>query len=142
MIATEGAVRETSGSLHDCQNVVLMSDHSTHTLCPNRIRLIRTRLIRIRLIRIRHIHTHRIHIRIHHIPIRQGHHNHQDLHRRRINLRVGQTMQELAQASAPASEELREQHLEGGVLLREDIDVYPPQNAFSQGKMSLAAMQM
>ena len=51
-------------------------------------------------------------------------------------------MQELVQASAPALEELRERHLEGGILHQEDIDVYPPQNAFSQGKMSLAAMQM
>ena len=134
MIATEGDALEMSGSLHDCQNAVHTSDHSNHTLCLNRIRL-----IRIRLIRIRHIHTHRIHIRIHHIPIRQGH---QDLHRRRINLRVGQTMQELVQASAPASEELREQHLEGGVLPPEDIDVYPPLNAFSQERTSLAAMRM
>jgi hypothetical protein len=137
LIATEGDALETSGSLHDCQNAVHTSDHSNHTLCLNRIRL-----IRIRLIRIRHIHTHRIHIRIHHIPIHQGHHNHQDLHRRRINLRVGQIMQELAQGLAPALEELREQHLEGGVLLREDIDVYPPQNAFSQERTSLAAMRM
>ena len=51
-------------------------------------------------------------------------------------------MQELAQGLAPALEELREQHLEGGVLLREDIDVYPPQNAFSQERTSLAAMRM
>ena len=137
MIATEGDALETSGSLHDCQNAVHTSGHSSHTLCLNRIRL-----IRIRLIRIRHIHTHRIHIRIHHIPIHQGHHNHQDLHRRRINLRVGQIMQELAQGLAPALEELREQHLEGGVLLREDIDVYPPLNAFSQERTSLAAMRM
>ena len=48
----------------------------------------------------------------------------------------------LVQASAPASEELRERHLEDGVFPPEDIDVCPPQNAFSQGKMSLAAMQM
>ena len=137
MIATEGDALETSGSLHDCQNAVHTSGHSSHTLCLNRIRL-----IRIRLIRIRHIHTHRIHIRIHHIPIHQGHHNHQDLHRCRINLQAVQIMQDMVQGLAPESEELREQHLEGGVLLREDIDVYPPQNAFSQGKMSLAAMQM
>ena len=51
-------------------------------------------------------------------------------------------MQELVQASALALEELREQHSEGGVLPPEDIDVSPPQNAFSQGKMNLAAMQM
>ena len=51
-------------------------------------------------------------------------------------------MQELVKGWAPASEELREQHLEGGVLLREDIDVYPPLNAFSQEKTSLAAMRM
>ena len=132
MIATEGDALETSGSLHDCQNAVHTSDHSNHTLCLNRIRL-----IRIRLIRIRHIHTHRIHIRI-----RQGHRNHQDHHQRHISLRVGQIMQELAQGLAPALEELREQHLEGGVLLREDIDVYPPLNAFSQERTSLAAMRM
>ena len=137
MIATEGDALETSGSLHDCQNAVHTSDHSNHTLCLNRIRL-----IRIRLIRIRHIHTHRIHIRIHHIPIHQGHHNHQDHHQRRINLRVVQIMLGLVQASAPALEELRERHSEGGVLHQEDIDVYRQQNAFSQGKMSLAAMQM
>ncbi len=46
------------------------------------------------------------------------------------------------QGLAPASEELREQHLEDGVLLREDIDVYPPLNAFSQEWSSLAAMRM
>ena len=51
-------------------------------------------------------------------------------------------MQELVQASAPASEELQVQHLEGGVLPREDIDVYPPQNAFSLERTSLAAMRM
>ena len=50
-------------------------------------------------------------------------------------------MQESVQASARALEELRERHLEGVVLPPEDINVYP-QNAFSQGKMSLAAMQM
>ena len=137
MIATEGDALETSGSLHDCQNAVHTSGHSSHTLCLNRIRL-----IRIRLIRIRHIHTHRIHIRIHHIPIHQGHHNHQDLHRRRINLRVGQIMQELAQGLAPALEELRERHLEGGILHQEDIDVYPPQNDFSQEKTSVGVMRM
>ena len=140
LIATEGAVRETSGSLHDCQNAVRTSGHSGHTLCLNRIRLIRIRLIRTRLIRIRLIHIHLI--RIHHIHILQGHHNHQDHHQRRINLRVGQTMQELVQVSAPASGELRERHLEGGVLSQEDINVYPPQNAFSLGKLSLAAMRM
>ena len=137
MIATEGDALETSGSLHDCQNAVHTSGHSSHTLCLNRIRL-----IRIRLIRIRHIHTHRIHIRIHHIPIHQGHHNHQDLHRCRINLQAVQIMQDMVQGLAPESEELREQHLEGGVLLREDIDVYPPLNAFSQERTSLAAMRM
>ena len=79
------------------------------------------------------------HIRIHHILIRQGH---QDHHQLRINLRVDQIMQESVQKLARALEELRERHLEGGVLHQEDIDVYPPQNAFSQGKMSLAAMQM
>ena len=120
-----------------------MSDLSSHMLCPNRIHLIRTRLIRTRLIpilliRIRHIHL----IRIRHIRVHQGRRSHQDLHRRRINLRVVQIMLGSVQASAPASEELRERHLEGGVLHQEDIDVYPPQNAFSQGKMSLAAMQM
>ena len=51
-------------------------------------------------------------------------------------------MQELVQELAPALEELREQHLEGGVLLREDIDVYPPQNAFSQERTSLVVMRM
>ena len=51
-------------------------------------------------------------------------------------------MQELVQASAPALEELREQHLEGGVLPPEDIDVYPPQNDFSQEKTSLVVMRM
>ena len=51
-------------------------------------------------------------------------------------------MQESVQASARALEELRERHLEGGILHQEVIDVYPPQNDFSQGKMSLAAMQM
>ena len=51
-------------------------------------------------------------------------------------------MQELVQASAPALEELREQHLEGGVLPPEDIDASPPQNVFSQERTSLAAMRM
>ena len=51
-------------------------------------------------------------------------------------------MQELVQELARALEELRERHLEGGILHQEDIDVYRQQNAFSQGKMSLAAMQM
>ena len=51
-------------------------------------------------------------------------------------------MQESVQASARALEELRERHLEDGVLLREDIDVYPPLNAFSQERTSLAAMRM
>ena len=137
----EGVVRETSGSLHDCQNVVRTSGHSSHTLCPNRIRLIRIRLIhrtlnRTRLIRIHRIRIHHIHI--HHIHI---HHIHQNHHRRRINLRVGQIMLELVQASAPASGELREQHLEGVVLPPEDIDASAPQNVFSQERTSLAAMR-
>ena len=51
-------------------------------------------------------------------------------------------MQKSVQELARALEELRERHLEDGVFPPEDIDVYPPQNAFSQGKMSLAAMQM
>ena len=51
-------------------------------------------------------------------------------------------MQESVQELARALEELRERHLEGVVLPPEDIDVSPPQNAFSQGKMNLAAMQM
>ena len=129
MTATEGAVLETSDSLHDCQSVVHTSDHSSHMLCPNRIHLIRTRHIRILLIRIRHIHIHIIRIR-------------QDHHRRRINLRVGQIMLKLVQGLAPASEELRERHLEGGILHQEDIDVYPPQNDFSQEKTSLVVMRM
>ena len=132
MIATEGDALEMSGSLHDCQSVVLTSDHSSHTLRPNRIRLIRTRLIRIRLIRIHHIH-------IHHIHIRQGH---QDHHQLRINLRVDQIMQESVQELARALEELRERHLEDGVFPPEDIDVYPPQNDFSQEKTSLVVMRM
>jgi len=115
-----------------------MSDLSSHMLCPNRIHLIRTRPIRILLIHIRHIHL----IRIRHIRVHQGHHSHRDHHQRLINLRVGQSMLELVQGLAPALEELRERHLEGGILHQEDIDVYRQQNAFSQGKMSLAAMQM
>ena len=138
MTATEGAALETSDSLHDCQSVVHSNDHLNHMLCPNRIRLIRTRPIRILLIRIRHIHL----IRIRHIRVHQGHRSHQDHHQRLINLRVGQIMLELVQGLAPALEELRERHLEGGILHQEDIDVYRQQNAFSQGKMSLAAMQM
>ena len=130
MIATEGAVRETSGSLHDCQNVVLTSDHSSHTLRPNRIRLIRTHLIHIRLILILLIHIH---------LIRQGH---QDHHQLRINLRVDQIMQESVQELARALEELRERHLEDGVFPPEDIDVYPPQNDFSQEKTSFVVMRM
>jgi hypothetical protein len=51
-------------------------------------------------------------------------------------------MQELVQGLAPALEELRERHLEDGVLLREDIDVYPPVNVFSQERTSSAAMRM
>ena len=51
-------------------------------------------------------------------------------------------MQVLVQGLAPALEELREQHLESGVLPPEDIDVYPPQNDFSQEKRSLVAMRM
>ena len=51
-------------------------------------------------------------------------------------------MQESVQELARALEELREQRLEGGILPPEDIDVYPPQNAFSQEKTSLVVMRM
>ena len=51
-------------------------------------------------------------------------------------------MQESVQELARALEELRERHLEDAVFPPEDIDVYPPQNDFSQEKTSLVVMRM
>ena len=53
-----------------------------------------------------------------------------------------ESVQESVQELARALEELRERHLEDGVFPPEDIDVYPPQNDFSQEKTSLVVMRM